>query len=73
MEDEFRFRVNAGIMCKYVDHYMGIQNVNGHKVETAGGCVIIPLKEKVIKDMDLVEGFDYVVKYNATEGLIDND
>ena len=73
LEDEFKFKVNAGIICKYVNHPMGIQTVKGHKVETAGGCVIIPLKEKVIKDMDLVEGFDYEVQYNALEGVIDND
>lgn len=73
MEDEFKFKVNTGVTCKYVNHYMGIQTVNGHKVETAGGCVIIPLKEKIIKDMDLVEGFDYEVQYNALEGVIDND
>lgn len=73
MEDDFKFKVNAGITCKYVHHYMGKQTVNGHKVETAGGCVIIPLKEKVIKDMDLIEGFDYDVEFNALEGVVDND
>ena len=35
--------------------------------------IIIPLKEKVIKDYDLVEGFDYYVEYNSTDGVIDND
>lgn len=73
MEDEFKFKVNTGITCKYVNHYMGIQVVDGHKVETAGGCVIIPLKEKIIKDMELLEGFDYEIQYNALEGVIDND
>lgn len=73
MEDDFKFKINTGITCKYVNHPMGIQEVNGHKVETAGGCVIIPLKEKVIKEMDLIEGFDYKIEYNALEGVFDND
>ena len=73
LEDSFKFHTNAGITCKYVHHFMGVQEVDGHKVETAGGMVIIPLKEKVIKDYDLVEGFDYYVEYNSTDGVIDND
>ena len=72
LEDDFTFKVNAGISCKYVNHFMGKQVVNGHEVETAGGAVIIPLKEKIIKDMDLVEGFDYYIEYNSLEGVIDN-
>lgn len=73
LEDYFKFKVNAGITCKYVHHFPGIQTVNGHKVETAGGMIIIPLKEKMIKDNDLVEGFDYYIEYNSTDGVIDND
>lgn len=73
LEDSFKFHTNAGITCKYVHHFMGVQEVDGHKVETAGGMIIIPLKEKVIKDYDLVEGFDYYVEYNSTDGVIDND
>lgn len=73
LEDEFIFKTNTGITCKYVNHYMGIQTINGHKVETAGGCVIIPLKDKMIKNINLVEGFDYEVQYNALEGVVDND
>lgn len=73
LEDDFIFKTNAGISCKYVNHFMGKQVVNGHTVETAGGAVIIPLKEKIIKDNELVEGFDYYIEYNSTEGVIDND
>lgn len=53
--DGFTFRYNAGTTSKYI--LLPIQTVvyDGHEIETAGGCVIENLDEKVIKGTDETE------------------
>ena len=53
--DGFTFTYNAGTTSKYI--LLPIQTVtyNGHEIETAGGCVIESLNEKVIKGTDETE------------------
>lgn len=55
LEDEFTFTVNSGVSALYVGatgygtlREPTIVDVNGHKVSTAGGCVIRKLKTKVV-------------------------
>lgn len=62
LTDGFEFKINAGVTAIYIgangkDSYKEctIQNINGHEVHTAGGCVIRKLKSKKIKDMTLTE------------------
>ena len=53
--DGFTFTYNAGTTSKYI--LLPIQTVTykGHEIETAGGCVIESLNEKVIKGTDETE------------------
>ena len=62
LTDGFEFKINAGVTAIYIgamgkDSYKEctIQNINGHEVHTAGGCVIRKLKSKKIKGMTLTE------------------
>ncbi len=58
LKDGFKFKINTGVSALYIgshglnsDRVPEIVEVNGHKVSTAGGCVIRPLKEKVVHDI----------------------
>ena len=57
--------------CKYIEETPHIETINGHKIETAGGAVIIPLKSKEIHNIDLVLGFDFTYEYRPLEGVVD--
>lgn len=60
LTDKFKFKINTGKSAVYIGAVGGqdgprkpmIVEVNGHKVSTAGGCVIRPLKEKQIHDIE---------------------
>lgn len=65
------FHTNAGVTCKYIEHEPRIEVVEDHEVETAGGCIIIPLKSKEIHNIDLVLGFDFDYEYRPVEGVAD--
>ena len=71
LDYKFKFKINTGVRVMYIQHDIGIEEVDGHKVETAGGAVIIPLDEKIIKDEDKLDGFDYIMEYNALDGVTD--
>lgn len=73
LETEFTFKVNTGVTVKYVKQQIATMNVNGHMVETAGGAIVIPLPEKMIKDETKLDGFDYEIVIGETEGVIDID
>lgn len=59
LTDDFTFTVNTGISAVYIGAVGGIDgirkpmilNVNGHKISTAGGCVLRKLKEKKVHDI----------------------
>ena len=70
---EFKFKVNTGVKVRYVKRPIGIVEVDGHRVETAGGAIVIPLPEKQIKDETKIDGFDYEIVIGETEGVIDID
>lgn len=53
--DGFTFRYNAGTTSKYVLLPIQVFTYMGHVIETAGGCVIENLDEKVIKGTDETE------------------
>lgn len=71
LTEGFTFHVNAGMTCKYIEETPHIETINGHKIETAGGAVIIPLKSKEIHNIDLVLGFDFTYEYRPLEGVVD--
>lgn len=60
LTDDFTFTVNTGISAVYIGATGGIDgirkptilDVNGHKVSTAGGCVLRKLKEKKVHDIE---------------------
>lgn len=53
--DGFTFRYNAGTTSKYILLPIQVFTYMGHVIETAGGCVIESLEEKVIKGTDETE------------------
>lgn len=53
--DGFTFRYNAGTTSKYILLPIQVFTYMGHVIETAGGCVIESLDEKVIKGTDETE------------------
>lgn len=73
LEPEFTFKINTGVRVKYIKGEPAKIKVDGHIVETAGGAIIIPLESKVVKDENKLDGFDYVIEYAETEGVIDID
>lgn len=57
LKDEFPFKVNTGVTAVYVgatgkgsERKPKLIEIDGHLISTAGGCVIRPLKEKVIHE-----------------------
>lgn len=53
LETDFEFKVNTGTTARYSWREPEILNINGHLVDTAGGCIINKLKTKKIKDLDI--------------------
>lgn len=48
LKDGFSFHINTGFTAKYLRDKPGLYEVNGHMVETSGGCIITKLPEKLI-------------------------
>ena len=59
--DKKEFRVNTGVTARYITSEPHIEVVNGHKVSTAGGCIINKLETKLVKDMDFTD--DVSIQY----------
>lgn len=55
LTDGFKFRYNAGTTSKYILLPIQVFTYMGHVIETAGGCVIESLEEKVIRGTDETE------------------
>lgn len=53
IKDEFTFKVNTGTCAKYIVQKPHIEVINGHAVETAGGCIIKHLEEKQISSCNI--------------------
>lgn len=49
---EFEFKVNTGTTCRYLTEKPHEEIIEGHKVWTCGGAIIIKLDAKMIKDID---------------------
>lgn len=62
LKHEYTFHVNTGTTSKYVYNEPNIQIIDGHRIQTCGGCVIQKLEEKKIKDIDIeiVERIEHV-------------
>ena len=51
-----KFTVNTGFSAKYItEEKAGVYEVDGHLVETSGGCIIKKLPEKEIHDYNLIK------------------
>lgn len=59
--DKKEFHVNTGVTARYITSEPHIEVVNGHKVSTAGGCIINKLETKLVKDMDFTD--DVSIQY----------
>lgn len=55
LNDGFTFHYNAGTTSKYISLPIQTIEYDGHSIETAGGCIIETLPEKVIKGTDECE------------------
>lgn len=62
LKNDFTFKINTGKTCKYNIFKPTIIDVNGHKIETAGGGIIETLAEKQIKDIDAPDFNDYDIE-----------
>lgn len=51
IRERFMFHINTGTYSKYLVERPRIEVINGHEIETAGGCIIQKLSEKSIKPM----------------------
>lgn len=69
LEEGRRFTVNTGFSAKYViEPEAGVIEVDGHMVETSGGCIIRKLPEKIIHDYNTME-FDVKFSDLYMEGI----
>lgn len=56
LRDGYVFYINTGLTAKYINYgEIRIYDVNGHKVTTGGGCVLLPAKHKEIKEFKITE------------------
>ena len=63
IKDEFEFHTNTGTCSVYLTEKVHEEKVNGHIVETCGGCIIKKLESKKITDIDNVN-----VEWERIEG-----
>lgn len=68
----FEFKINAGVSALYIGaegfespRIPQVMEIDGHKIHTAGGCVIKKLDKKVIRDVD----FNIMLNDNYQEGF----
>ena len=54
LQTEYSFHVNTGTTALYRWTEPNKEVINGHEIDTAGGCIINKLKEKKIKDIDIM-------------------
>lgn len=59
--DNKEFKVNTGVTARYIVSEPHIEIVNGHKISTAGGCIINKLESKLVHDMDFTD--DVTIQY----------
>lgn len=52
LHDNFTFYTNTGTCSKYINQRPHVEVVDGHLVETGGGCIIRKLEEKKITDWE---------------------
>lgn len=68
LKEGYTFTVNTGFSAKYIHERPHAELIDGHWIETSGGCIIKRLPEKIIHDMNLIE---YDIKFSDVyvEGL----
>ena len=56
LQEGYIFHINKGLTAKYIN-YGGLRkfNINGHEIETGGGCILRPPKEKGLKEFKILE------------------
>ena len=64
LKDHAKFQVNTGTSTYYLVQEPREEIINGHSVELCGGAVIRKLKEKYIKDIDIL---DFEIEYSENE------
>lgn len=61
IKDEFKFYVNTGSTSKYLVELPHIEIIDGHEIETSGGCIISTPDSKEISETDL-DDYEYEVR-----------
>ena len=63
LTDGYIFYINTGMTAKYIN-YGEIRefNIDGHKIRTGGGCILIPAEHKEIKPFKITEFTEKVIK-----------
>lgn len=64
LSDQTCFKVNTGTTTHYLIQPTREEIINGHSVELCGGAVIRKLREKYIKDIDIL---DFEIEYSENE------
>ena len=68
LKEGYTFRVNTGFTAKYIHEEPHTEIINGHEIETSGGCIIKRVDEKIIHDFNLID-YDFVFSDMYIEGL----
>ena len=77
LKDDFAFKVNTGVCALYIgangyntDRKPQIIDINGHKIHTAGGCVIKKLESKFIHNIDVADiNDDNYMEFGSIEDI----
>lgn len=68
LRDGFKFYTNTGFTAKYVHEKPHVEMIDGHQIETSGGCIIKKLDVKEIHDMNFID-YDFIFSDMYVEGL----
>ena len=56
LQEGYVFHINKGLTAKYINYgELRKFNINGHEIETGGGCILRPPKEKNLKEFKILE------------------
>ena len=65
LKEKAVFKVNSGMTAKYIVEEIHTEEIEGHTISTAGGCIINKLDQKLVHDWDFTDDVKiYVSDFN---------
>lgn len=55
LKEKAVFKVNSGMTAKYIVEEIHTEEIEGHTISTAGGCIINKLDQKLVHDWDFTD------------------